>query len=152
MIRNIVKDVSFILILMQVCHHCHCCCCCSIHNYRDMTTSSGACLSRMTAYLRTAGCVKLELSSSKASSTSIGVHCWSISSACRTSPFSFQFTHFRNLVRAWSKYSEFKRCYIRVSFINFKLNNFFLQKIDLLPQKKICKFLSTLSAETIVSI
>lgn len=39
------------------------------------TTSSGACLSLETAYLRTAGCVKLELNNSKASSTSIGDHC-----------------------------------------------------------------------------
>ena len=73
----------------------------NIH-FRHLTSSS-ACSSLVTPYFLSMGCEKAGESSSKASSTSMGLHFVNNSSACLASWFTVQLTDFRNLVRACLK-------------------------------------------------
>lgn len=67
----------------------------------NLSTSSSACCSRATAYRLTVGLVNWDDSNSRESSTSIGLHFPSSSSACLASWGRSQFTHLRNFVKAW---------------------------------------------------
>lgn len=64
-------------------------------------TSSLACRNLMIAYFLTLGCEKAGLSSSRASSTFMGLHLINISRAAVDSCSNFQLTLFKNLAKAY---------------------------------------------------